>query len=66
MTRAQFHSRVSSVAQFLKASSLKPGDRVLLTITPSLDMFCVAVAIFALGRQGREKREGREGYTHNA
>ena len=66
MTRAQFHSRVSSVAQFLKASSLKPGDRVLLTITPSLDMFCVAVAIFALGRQGREKREGYTQHNHYA
>lgn len=49
MTCREFHSRLTGVAKLLKQASLQSGDRVLLLVGPSVDMFCIAIAILAMG-----------------
>ena len=54
VTCREFHSRVTSAVRQLKSASIKPGDRVLLTLSPSVDMIAIVVAILAVGMQGEQ------------
>lgn len=48
-TAKQMHTKVSNVANLLKWNKIAAGDRILITITPSADLYAAIVAVLALG-----------------
>ena len=49
ITRGLFHKKVTTFVNLLKARGAKREHRVLLTVTPSVDFYALAVAVFAIG-----------------
>ena len=49
MTGLQLRQRISAAVYELRASGVVPGDRVLITMTPSVDFFALAFATFFVG-----------------
>ena len=43
------HERVSAAVYQLRTSGVVPGDRVLITMTPTVDFFALAIASFFIG-----------------
>jgi acyl-CoA synthetase (AMP-forming)/AMP-acid ligase II len=63
VTCREFHRQVTSVADALKGSSIRPGDTVLVTLTPSIELYSVIVAIFAIGNEGNDGRSYNDSVT---
>lgn len=57
VTGLELHQRISSAVHLLKMKGVVPGNRVLITMQPSVDFYALAVASFAVG-----KNCGREGH----
>lgn len=51
VTGLQMHQRISAAVYQLRANGVVSGDRVLLTMTPSIDFYALAVAAFSIGKQ---------------
>ena len=49
VTRGLFHKKVTTFVNLLKARGAKKKHRVLMTVTPSVDFYALAVAVFAIG-----------------
>ena len=49
VTGRQFHEKVTATVNLLKWKGVVPNDRVLVTITPSIDFYAIAVGVFAMG-----------------
>jgi acyl-coenzyme A synthetase/AMP-(fatty) acid ligase len=49
VTRQQFHEKVTATVNLLKWKGVVPNDRVLVTITPSIEFYAIAIGVFALG-----------------
>ena len=50
-TAEEIHRRVSNVANLLKWSGIAAGDRVLVTMLPSADLYASILAVFAVGKR---------------
>lgn len=46
---AQLKKKANQYAWFLKDAGVKPGDRVMLMVTPSADFICLTFALFMVG-----------------
>ena len=55
VTGLQLHQKITAAVYQLRGSGVVPGDRVLITMTPSIDFFALAVATFSLGEQESRK-----------
>ena len=49
MTGRQFHEKVTATVNLLKWKGVVPNDRVLVTITPSIEFYAIAIGVFAVG-----------------
>ena len=49
VTGRQFHEKVTATVNLLKWKGVVPNDRVLVTITPSIEFYAIAIGVFALG-----------------
>ena len=51
------HQRISAAVYQLRANGVVSGDRVLITMMPSIDFYALAVAAFSIGKQQALSRE---------
>ena len=51
VTGLQMHQRISAAVYLLRARGVVPGDRVLITMVPSVDFFALTVATLSVGEQ---------------
>ena len=49
MGSKQFYHRVSALAHQFKQQGMKPKQRVLITAKPSVDFYCIAIAVWTTG-----------------
>lgn len=49
VTRRQLHEQISTAINLLRWKGVLPNDRVLMTISPSVDFYAVAIAVLAIG-----------------
>ncbi|SHO45911.1 fatty acid CoA ligase family protein [Desulfopila aestuarii] len=49
VTFAELNSRSDGYAAMLKGRGVKPGDKVMLMVTPSADFICLTFALFKVG-----------------
>ncbi len=49
LTFAQLHEYSDGLAVYLTDKGVRPGDRVMLMVTPSADFICLAFALFKIG-----------------
>lgn len=59
VTRIQFHEKVTTAINLLKWKGVTPNDRVLMTISPSVDFYAVSIAVMAVGRWAELQLGGR-------
>lgn len=52
-TAEEMHRRVSNVANLLRLNEMAPGDRVLITMLPSADLYAAIIAVLAMGKGQR-------------
>lgn len=50
VTGLELHQRISSAVHLLKMKGVVPGNRVLITMQPSVDFYALAIASFAVGK----------------
>ena len=53
VTGLDMHQRVSAAVHLLLKSGVAPGNRVLITMAPSVDFFALIVAAFVVGKYPR-------------
>lgn len=46
---AEIEGNAASYADFLRQQGIRPGDRVMLMVPPSMEFICLTFALFALG-----------------
>ena len=51
VTGLQMHQRISAAVYQLRARGVVPGDRVLITMMPTVDFFALTVATLSIGEQ---------------
>jgi acyl-coenzyme A synthetase/AMP-(fatty) acid ligase len=49
VTRGFFHKKLTTFVNLLKKKGVKAEHRVLMTVSPSVDFYALAVAVFAIG-----------------
>lgn len=49
VTRRQLHEKITAAINLLRWKGISANDRVLMTISPSVDFYAVAIAVLAVG-----------------
>ena len=50
VTGLEMHQRISAAVQQLRTRGVAPGNRLLITMSPSVDFFALAIAAFIIGK----------------
>ena len=48
-TYGELHIKISTFYSILKKGGLKPNDRVLITVRPSVEFYALTIAVLAAG-----------------
>ena len=50
VTGRELHQRISAAVHLLLKNGVVPGNRILMTIKPSIDFYALAIASYVVGK----------------